>query len=118
MQTAEVVEFPMTKTPKYLGVSIDLERDKKMSEQALKLVSDYYCKDGETSPQQAYARAQSHIPMVIWNSHKEFMTTFHRGGSCMRHLYCQTHPCLQRKGQGFTYLMFFNLCSRFIRRSY
>ena len=57
MQTAEVVEFPMTKTPKYLGVSIDLERDKKMSEQALKLVSDYYCKDGETSPQQAYARA-------------------------------------------------------------
>ena len=57
MQTAEVVEFPMTKTPKYLGVSIDLERDKKMSEQALKLVSDYYCKDGEISPQQAYARA-------------------------------------------------------------
>ena len=28
-----------------------------MSEQALKLVSDYYCKVGETSPQHAYARA-------------------------------------------------------------
>ena len=57
MQTAEVVEFPVVKNSKYLGVTIDLDRDKNMSEQALKLVSDYYCKDGETSPQHAYARA-------------------------------------------------------------
>ena len=47
----------MLKNSKYLGVTIDLDRDKNMSEQALKLVSDYYCKDGETSPQHAYARA-------------------------------------------------------------
>ncbi len=57
MQTAEVVEFPVMKNSKYLGITIDLDRDKNMSEQALKLVSDYYCKDGETSPQHAYARA-------------------------------------------------------------
>ena len=57
MQTAEVVEFPVVKNSKYLGITIDLDRDKNMSEQALKLVSDYYCKDGETSPQHAYARA-------------------------------------------------------------
>ena len=48
MQTAEVVEFPMVNNSKYLGVSIDLDRDKKMSDQALKLVSDYYCKDGDS----------------------------------------------------------------------
>ena len=40
-------------------VAIKLERDKNITEQALKLLKDYYCKEGETSPQQAFARAAS-----------------------------------------------------------
>ena len=40
-------------------VAIKLERDKNITEQAMKLLKDYYCKEGETSPQQAFARAAS-----------------------------------------------------------
>ena len=41
----------------YLGVQIDLDRDNNLSEQAKKLLKDYYCIEGETSPQHAFARA-------------------------------------------------------------
>jgi len=41
----------------YMGVQIDEARDKLLSEQANKLLKDYYCQEGETSPQQAFARA-------------------------------------------------------------
>jgi len=40
-----------------MGVQIDEVRDKLLSEQANKLLKDYYCQTGETSPQQAFARA-------------------------------------------------------------
>ena len=57
-QQATVVKMPLSETSKkYLGINIDLKRDELLSEQAKKLVEDYYCKDKETSPQQAYARA-------------------------------------------------------------
>jgi ribonucleoside-diphosphate reductase alpha chain len=42
---------------KYLGINIDTKRDELLSEQAKKLVEDYYCREKETSPQMAYARA-------------------------------------------------------------
>jgi len=41
----------------HLGIKIDRNRDKDLSEQAYKLLKDYYCLDSESSPQQAYARA-------------------------------------------------------------
>ena len=41
----------------YMGIKIDEARDKLLSEQANKLLKDYYCQIGETSPQQAFARA-------------------------------------------------------------
>ena len=41
----------------YMGIKIDEARDKLLSEQANKLLKDYYCHDGENSPQQAFARA-------------------------------------------------------------
>ena len=41
----------------YMGIKIDEARDKLLSEQANKLLKDYYCQTGETSPQQAFARA-------------------------------------------------------------
>ena len=41
----------------YMGIKIDEARDKLLSEQANKLLNDYYCQTGETSPQQAFARA-------------------------------------------------------------
>ena len=57
-QQATVVKMPLSETStKYLGINIDTTRDELLSEQAKKLVEDYYCKDKETSPQQAYARA-------------------------------------------------------------
>jgi len=45
------------KIGKYLGLDIDVSKDKFLSNQAKKLLEDYYCKDGEISPQQAFARA-------------------------------------------------------------
>jgi ribonucleoside-diphosphate reductase alpha chain len=42
---------------KHLGVRIDYKRDENMTEQAVKLLTDYYCRDDEKSPQQAFARA-------------------------------------------------------------
>lgn len=41
----------------YLGINIDLERDKGMSQAAYALMRDYYMLPGEVSPQQSFARA-------------------------------------------------------------
>ncbi|MCS5550011.1 MAG: ribonucleotide-diphosphate reductase subunit alpha, partial [Gammaproteobacteria bacterium] len=41
----------------YLGITIDRTRDKTMTAQARELVSGYYLKGDEKSPQEAYARA-------------------------------------------------------------
>ena len=41
----------------YLGISIDTDKDKLLSTQAAKLLKDYYCIEGEDSPQMAFARA-------------------------------------------------------------
>ena len=41
----------------YLGITIDRSRDKKMSDQARELVTNYYLRGKEKSPQEAYARA-------------------------------------------------------------
>ena len=61
MALAEVViEFPKAEGDfgqEYLGITIDKTRDKQLSEQAYKLLKDYYCLDNEQSPQEAYARA-------------------------------------------------------------
>lgn len=46
----------MAKT-KHLGIEIDLSKDEVLSEQALKLLVDYYCQEDEPSPQYAFARA-------------------------------------------------------------
>jgi len=42
---------------KELNVKVELDRDKIITEQAMKLLVDYYCRDDETSPQEAFARA-------------------------------------------------------------
>ena len=41
----------------YLGISIETDKDKLLSTQAAKLLKDYYCIEGEDSPQMAYALA-------------------------------------------------------------
>ena len=58
---AEVI-IPFTKTEErtgldHLGIRIDRNKDKDLSEQAYKLLKDYYCNENEDSPQQAFARA-------------------------------------------------------------
>src|SRR6056300_773975 len=42
---------------KHLDIRVNYDRDKVLSEQGLKLLTDYYCKGDESSPQQAFARA-------------------------------------------------------------
>ena len=64
MQTAEVVEFPMVRDSKYLGVIIEPSRDDNLSEQALKLLKDYYCIEGEDSPHRKLCKSISCI--LIW----------------------------------------------------
>jgi len=41
----------------HLGINIDVRRDKSLSDQAFKLLTDYYCRKEEKSPQEAFARA-------------------------------------------------------------
>ena len=41
----------------HLGIEIDLSKDNVLSEQALKLLQDYYCQEDEPSPQYSFARA-------------------------------------------------------------
>jgi ribonucleoside-diphosphate reductase alpha chain len=58
MGLAEVLSFPAEGDGnKHLGIIIDRNRDKQLSEQAYKLLKDYYCNDNEDTPQKAYARA-------------------------------------------------------------
>lgn len=41
----------------HLGLKIETKRDRNLSDQAVKLLQDYYCIKGEKSPQEAFARA-------------------------------------------------------------
>jgi ribonucleoside-diphosphate reductase alpha chain len=41
----------------HLGIKIDVRRDKSLSDQAFKLLTDYYCRADEKTPQEAFARA-------------------------------------------------------------
>lgn len=47
----------MTKSRNHLGIRIVPERDNILSEQSLKLLTDYYCREDEKTPQEAFARA-------------------------------------------------------------
>ncbi len=42
---------------RHMGIEIDNSRNEILSEQARKLLTDYYCTENENSPQQAFARA-------------------------------------------------------------
>lgn len=59
MALENVVTFPSVEDSglAHLGITIDTRRDKDLSEQAYKLLKDYYCNENENSPQEAYARA-------------------------------------------------------------
>ena len=59
MAFENVVTFPSVEEDglNHLGITIDRTKDKDLSEQAYKLLKDYYCNKDEDSPQQAYARA-------------------------------------------------------------
>lgn len=59
MALENVLTFPSAEESglDHLGITIDRNRDKDLSEQAYKLLKDYYCNTDEDSPQQAYARA-------------------------------------------------------------
>ena len=52
--TAEILEFPNETIVSHLGIEIDLAKDNKLTEQARKLLMEYYCREDETSPQYAY----------------------------------------------------------------
>ena len=75
----------------YLGISIDTDKDKLLSTQAAKLLKEYYCIDGEDSPQMAFARASRAYCYGDRNLHKEFIIMFLTNGLCLHHLYYQMH---------------------------
>ena len=50
-----------------LGINIELDRDKIITDQAMKLLTDYYCRDKEPSPQYAFSRAAT-----CYSPNKEF----------------------------------------------
>ena len=41
----------------YLGIKIDSKRDQNLSDQAMKLLQDYYMREGDKTPQRTFARA-------------------------------------------------------------
>ena len=48
-QQATVVKLPPSESStKYLGINIEKSRDNRLSDQAHKLVKDYYCKENRT----------------------------------------------------------------------
>lgn len=49
----------MTPPQKYLGIKIDPLRDSNLSEQALKLLNDYYMREEDSTPQRTFARASA-----------------------------------------------------------
>ena len=55
MSVAEVLY--LDNEEEYLGIKIDKSKDNKLSNQAKKLLTDYYQTNDEVSAQQAYARA-------------------------------------------------------------
>ena len=55
MESAEIVYLDSEE--KYLNISIERTKDNNISDQAKKLLKDYYQLEDEVSPQQAYARA-------------------------------------------------------------
>ena len=59
--TAEVVYLETTE--EYVGIKIDRNKDKDLSEQAKKLLTDYY-----------QTKEEIHLVMVIWNLPREFTT--------------------------------------------
>lgn len=50
---------------KYLGIDIDYSRDNDLDSHGLTLLKEFYMQDGETSPQEAFARAA-----VAWSTFK------------------------------------------------
>ena len=47
----------MARGRNHLGITVYSERDKILTEQSLKLLTDYYCQEDEKTPQEAFARA-------------------------------------------------------------
>jgi ribonucleoside-diphosphate reductase alpha chain len=47
----------VSRTREHLGIRIDASRDRLLSEQSLKLLTDYYCREDEKTPQESFARA-------------------------------------------------------------
>jgi ribonucleoside-diphosphate reductase alpha chain len=53
------------KIDRYCGIEIDLSRDDLLEDYSVKMLTDFYAMDGETSPQQVFARA-----CVAWSTFK------------------------------------------------
>ena len=69
-----------------------MDRDNNLSEQASKLLKDYYCIEGETSPSTRIRKSNfKHILIWIKNLHKEYMNTHLKDGLCIHHLFYQMH---------------------------
>ncbi len=81
MESAEIV-YPYIE--KYLNISIERTKDNNISEQAKKLLQDYYQLKEEDSPQQAYARAS--VAYLEWHLKKaQLLLTPHKVAAVKTH---------------------------------
>ena len=113
---AEVYTFPKAEEDglDHLNIKIDKNRDKDLSEQAYKLLKDYYCKSDEDSSQQAYARAAVAYCDGDLGLAQRIHDYVSKGWFMFASPVLSNAPRLKTKKQNITYFLFFNLCTRFL----
>ena len=96
----------------HLGIIIDKTRDKDLSEQAYKLLKDYYCNEDENSPQEAYARASVAYCGGDLELAQRVYNYVSKGWFMFASPVLSNAPKDENKAN-ITNLLFFDLCTRF-----
>ena len=115
MALENVVNFPSAEESglSHLGITIDTRRDKDLSEQAYKLLKDYYCNEEENSPQQAYARASVAYCGGDLELAQNIYNYVSKGWFMFASPVLSNAPRPGEKAKAFTNFLFFDLCTRF-----
>jgi ribonucleoside-diphosphate reductase alpha chain len=107
----------MTKK-QHLGIKIDLSKDEVLSDQALKLLKDYYCNDNEDTPQKAFARAAVAYSYGDMGLAQRIYNAVSNGWFMYASPVLSNAPEPNEKVKALPISCFLNLCTRFIGRTY
>ena len=102
----------------YLGINIDTDKDELLSTQAAKLLKEYYCIEGEDSPQMAFARASRAYCYGDMELAQRIYNYVSSGWFMYASPVLSNAPMPGEKYQSSSYLLFPNICSRYAGRSY